>query len=379
MTQEEKRNAELQKGLHSFFKLQTTMSTSSMVLFDQHGCIKKYDDVRQILQEFFELRLEFYGKRKRHLEGMLGAEALKLSNQARFIIEKCDGSLVVENKKRKKMVEEIVKRNYDPDPVKKWKSAQAQAVEDFQDDQRQSQQSDSDIDAYRNEEAKAEDFDYLLSMTMWNLTLEKKEDLLRKKQEKQQELEKLRATSKEYLWREDLTEFLKKLDEFEQKQLANQQVANKKGQKKDGARKKTNELSSPIKGIRIAPHISGQLMKKISAAKELKDKKNEKDAFIKNWKEKMAESEPDEFDDMGEDKEHNRSLSDRLGFSLKAEEKPKKTKVKRESSEKTKNSKGKKAQGKNPWDGDEASPSDSDLSNSSFSDSEATQVHLKKV
>lgn len=128
MTQQEKRNADLQKGLHAFFKLQTSISTSSMVLFDQHGCIKKYEDVGQILQEFFDLRLQFYGKRKKYLEGMLGAEALKLSNQARFIIEKCDGSLVVENKKKKKIIEELVRRNYDPDPVKKWKNAQGQEI-----------------------------------------------------------------------------------------------------------------------------------------------------------------------------------------------------------------------------------------------------------
>ena len=135
MTQGEKRNAELQKGLHTFFKLQTTMSTSSMVLFDQYGCIKRYDDVKQILQDFFNLRLEFYGKRKKYLEGMLGAEALKLSNQARFIIEKCDGSLVVENKKKKKMIEELVRRNYDPDPVKKWKKTQEQQIEDSQENE----------------------------------------------------------------------------------------------------------------------------------------------------------------------------------------------------------------------------------------------------
>ena len=82
-------------------------------------------------------------------------------------------------------------------------------------------------------EAKAEDFDYLLSMTMWSLTLEKKEDLLRKKQEKHQELAKLRETSKEDLWGEDLKEFLKKLDEFEAQQLENQKNPDKKKAKKD--------------------------------------------------------------------------------------------------------------------------------------------------
>lgn len=37
----------------------------------------------QIMREFYDVRLEFYGKRKAYLEGMLGAEAAKLTNQAR--------------------------------------------------------------------------------------------------------------------------------------------------------------------------------------------------------------------------------------------------------------------------------------------------------
>lgn len=37
----------------------------------------------QIMREFYAVRLEFYAKRKAYLEGMLGAEAAKLTNQAR--------------------------------------------------------------------------------------------------------------------------------------------------------------------------------------------------------------------------------------------------------------------------------------------------------
>lgn len=54
-----------------------------MVLFDHNGCMRKYEDEMDIMKEFFELRMEFYGLRKKHLEGILEAEALRLSNQAR--------------------------------------------------------------------------------------------------------------------------------------------------------------------------------------------------------------------------------------------------------------------------------------------------------
>ncbi len=83
MSADKLKAAECQKGLHTFFKLQSTISTSSMVLFDQNGCMKRYEDANDILKEFFELRLEYYQKRKDYLEGMLEAEALRLSNQAR--------------------------------------------------------------------------------------------------------------------------------------------------------------------------------------------------------------------------------------------------------------------------------------------------------
>ena len=84
-----------EQGLHKVFKLQTTMSTNSMVLFDPKGCIKRYSSIAEILKEFYEVRLEFYNRRKDYMEGMLAAESLKLDNIARFICEKIDGIIVI--------------------------------------------------------------------------------------------------------------------------------------------------------------------------------------------------------------------------------------------------------------------------------------------
>lgn len=65
------------------------------VLFDHVGCLKKYDTVLDILRDFYELRLKYYGLRKEWLLGMLGAESAKLNNQARFILEKIDGKIII--------------------------------------------------------------------------------------------------------------------------------------------------------------------------------------------------------------------------------------------------------------------------------------------
>lgn len=59
------------------------------------GCLKRYESVQEILKEFFELRLHYYKLRKDWLVGSLGSESAKLSNQARFVLEKIEGKLSI--------------------------------------------------------------------------------------------------------------------------------------------------------------------------------------------------------------------------------------------------------------------------------------------
>ena len=72
-----------------------TLSPLPQVLFDSNGCLKKYFGVLEILQEFYEVRLDLYRQRKEWLVGQLTAESSKLSSQARFIVEKIEGKIVI--------------------------------------------------------------------------------------------------------------------------------------------------------------------------------------------------------------------------------------------------------------------------------------------
>ena len=107
--------------IYEFSSLQYKRRNSQTHLFYNFRC---YENVEQILREFYTLRLEYYGKRKKYLEGMIGSEAARLSNQARFILEKCDGTVKIENKKKQVMIDELTRRGYDSDPVKAWKKTQ---------------------------------------------------------------------------------------------------------------------------------------------------------------------------------------------------------------------------------------------------------------
>jgi DNA topoisomerase-2 len=63
LTEDNMRKAR-QEGLESKFKLTSTVTTSNMVCFDPEGRIKKYNSTEEIVQEFFDLRLKLYRRRK---------------------------------------------------------------------------------------------------------------------------------------------------------------------------------------------------------------------------------------------------------------------------------------------------------------------------
>ncbi|XP_063973742.1 DNA topoisomerase 2 isoform X2 [Diachasmimorpha longicaudata] len=297
---------ELEKeGLHKAFKLQTTTSITSMCAFDDAQCLQKYDSVLQILRGFYKVRLETYQKRKDYLEGMLKAEASKLSNQARFIVEKCDGDLIIENKKKKDMIAELIRRNYDSDPLIAWKLAQnrVEALEEVAQDQEE----DEPASAATMEK---DNYDYLLGMTMWSLTKERKDELLKQRDLKVAELHRLQARTPMSLWKEDLDALLAELDRVEAKERKDEEKPKEKTKK--AAAKPLYKVEN---SRRIIPTIDSDLKKRIEKADTLsKDKKEgiKKAPRVKKEKD-TGKEDKDEFDALVES--NAKSLEDRLGTS----------------------------------------------------------------
>ena len=56
--------AAIDEGLLERFKLVKTIATSNLVAFDAQGRITKYSNVEEILKEFFDVRIQYYEKRK---------------------------------------------------------------------------------------------------------------------------------------------------------------------------------------------------------------------------------------------------------------------------------------------------------------------------
>ncbi|XP_053728166.1 DNA topoisomerase 2-alpha isoform X2 [Synchiropus splendidus] len=308
MTEDRLKEAE-STGLHKVFKLQTPLTCNSMVLFDHVGSLKTYRTVNEILEEFFKLRMKFYGMRKEWLIGMLESECAKLTNQARFILEKIEGTLIIENKPKKELIRMLQAMGYASDPVKAWKKSHNKNEEVEQNELNEEEAEDND----------GPDYNYLLNLPMWYLTKEKKEELCKQRDSKRTELNALTSKSPKDLWKEDLHAFSVELERVEAQELEDAQLPTVKARGKGKATKikvKQETLPTP-QGRRIVPRITSAM--KAEANKKAGKKGEGKVRKMKTEKVVVKMEFGDEGDEgESEQPEEEMGLSSRLNKKTKA-------------------------------------------------------------
>ena len=79
-------------------RLSTTRSTSNMHLFTEKEQLKKYSTVEEIMDDFYRVRLAYYGKRKTHLLNSMAAQLHRISNKVQYIQGTLDGSIDLRRK-----------------------------------------------------------------------------------------------------------------------------------------------------------------------------------------------------------------------------------------------------------------------------------------
>ena len=164
-----------QDKLQSKFHLTSTVSVNNMVLHDSNGQLKRYANVDEILTEYYNYRLEKYIIRKQYHIDYLTNEMELLEQQMRFIKLKVDGKVIIENRKRDAIIEEL---------RKKWKFPLLSR------------------DPHSDEKSKG--FEYITNLSLFSLTTDRIEELQKKLDDKRNELTVYRETSIETIWEEEL-------------------------------------------------------------------------------------------------------------------------------------------------------------------------------
>lgn len=164
-------------GIEKYLKLTNTHSINNMHLFDDKENLKKYENVYQIINHYYDIRLHYYQLRKNYLIQKIQQELIILDNKVRYIQGTLDDKIDLRKKTRDTIYNMLEKMKFDKDIDKN-------------------------------------NFDYLIKMPMDSVTTENIEKLLKDFNFKKNELDKIIKTTIENLWYNELDNLLNIYNEF---------------------------------------------------------------------------------------------------------------------------------------------------------------------
>jgi DNA topoisomerase-2 len=156
-------------GLEKILKLTTTNTTTNMHLFDADDRLKKYENVQDIIDDYFVTRLELYSVRKEHMIDALEKELVVLSNKARYIQELLDDTIDLRKKKKVEIIAMLSEKGYN-------------IIEGD------------------------DEYKYLIRMPMDSVSEENVDKLNREHKDKSDTLERIKETSIQQMWLSELQE-----------------------------------------------------------------------------------------------------------------------------------------------------------------------------
>eukprot|EP01060_Flectonema_neradi_P010028 TRINITY_DN1716_c0_g1_i2.p1 TRINITY_DN1716_c0_g1~~TRINITY_DN1716_c0_g1_i2.p1 ORF type:complete len:1462 (+),score=358.13 TRINITY_DN1716_c0_g1_i2:623-4387(+) len=285
------------QDLIQFFGLSKTMSTTNMVCFDSNYCIKKYENTEEMIREWYVVRLELYGTRKKYLTDELQETCEKLKNMVRFITEVNEGKLKVQNRKRTDIVKDLKAKDFfEFHPKSKKKTSKTATEESGQPEEEEDDNSKyfSEKEAASNESTTG--YDYLLGMRIWSLTWERARQLEEQLKRAKADLVKLQNTTVKEMWMQDLDNLERELEkankewEEDMKGTSTTKMAKPKGRATRGNRgdaKKTRLCDRDIKPNKLTADQEKKVtafIKNQSTKKKTDKRKKESPAATKKQK-----------------------------------------------------------------------------------------------
>ena len=213
-------------GLEKMLKLYTTSSTTNMNLFNSEDKLRKYDNVEEIIDDYYDIRLEYYEDRKDFMIEALERELLILSNKAKYIQELINGTIDLRKKKKQEITSMLQDKDYDT----------------IDDDQ---------------------EYKYLIRMPMDSVSEENVDKLLKEHQLKQDELDRIKETTIQQMW-------LSELDILEHEYLEYQK---EREQAQQGDTKKKKTVTKVAGGAKKVVKKASNIQLEVSEEIEVKPKK----------------------------------------------------------------------------------------------------------
>ncbi len=98
--------------LEKLLKITSKLSVTNMHLFNENGAIQKYSSVNQIIKEFFKIRIEFYEKRKKYMVDVLDQDIGLLNAKVAYILAILEDKINMKKMDEEKVVAYLTKEKY---------------------------------------------------------------------------------------------------------------------------------------------------------------------------------------------------------------------------------------------------------------------------
>ena len=219
-------------GLEKVFKLYNTSSTTNMNLFNSEDKLKKYESVEEIIDNYYDIRLEYYEDRKDFMIETLEKELIVLSNKAKYIQELLDGTIDLRKKKKQEIIDMLEDHKY----------------EVIDDD---------------------DEFKYLVKMPMDSVSEENVEKMLNEYKCKQDELMRIKSTSIEQMWLTELEALEKEYAIYQGERMQAQQGFNKKQGEKKAKEARIKKVIKKTEDVEIEEEIMIETKKKVVKKKNV--------------------------------------------------------------------------------------------------------------
>jgi DNA topoisomerase-2 len=174
-------------GPEKFFKLTTSkgLSYTNIHLYNDKCQIRKYDNVNDILDEFYRVRYDLYVKRKAYQLSNLDNELKILESKMRFIQSVMNDEIVIYKRKKIDIIRDLLKHEY-------------------------IQVTSGKIIEYKNDDT-ITSYDYLIKMSLYLFTEDEIEKLEKQINDLQNEYHELEKTSVEEIWISECDKLLEKI------------------------------------------------------------------------------------------------------------------------------------------------------------------------
>lgn len=159
------------------FKLSSKLSCTNMYLFNHEGTITKYNNVYEILKEFYLIRLDFYVKRRDAIIAVLKYELMILSNKVKFIGHVKAGKIKLQKIDDKSLLTYLVNNEFDQDH-----GVYGEPIDN----------------------PTLKEFSYMIDMPIRSITNENAEKFKQQQISKQEELDRIIAQTAKDMWKSDL-------------------------------------------------------------------------------------------------------------------------------------------------------------------------------